>query len=422
MGHRYERAILQAAALFLAFTPYVSAAATKTVIADARYVMADGDTLASAEEKVLQRAQRIAVEEAGVYLESTFYDFETEWKGRTTRQTSWELRTITAAITETEILDSSRSFENERPVFFIRIRASIDLQQLSDAVRRLKSEAQLARHFHELQQENQHLRAQLRELQQGPDGVRMLVIESNGKTEPVVHAKQQLEAAFQTPDLWKKIRLASDAAQLDPNSAEPLIVRGQTYLRLVSVAYSEHSRRSGFSDYIEKARQNFDQAVELDRKNPWAWIGKGDVHTWLKRTDEAALCYEHALALDPFFDVARQRLIGLYTTQARRQAKAKQWQQSLITLNKLLDTQTPESWLPERKEAYLLRSEVLLKLNRPEQALDDLSTVIIFDPTNVGALQTRANLYRNRLQGRLAKDDFEQACALGSVQACEQLP
>jgi Tfp pilus assembly protein PilF len=51
-----------------------------------------------------------------------------------------------------------------------------------------------------------------------------------------------------------------------------------------------------------------------------------------------------------------------------------------------------------------------------------MSTVIKYDPTNVGALVLRANLYRNRLQGRLAKEDFEQACVLGSVEACEQLP
>jgi tetratricopeptide (TPR) repeat protein len=409
-------------AAFITFGPAAFAATTKTVIAEAQYVMADGDTLASAEEKVLQRAQRRAVEEAGVYLESTFYDLEREWQGRTVRNTSWQIRTIAAAVTETEILDSRRSFENDRPVFFMRIRANVDLQNLADAVRRLQSEAQMARHFRELQQENQHLRAQLREIQQEPTGVRMLAIEPNGKGEPMSRAKQQLETAFQTPDLWKKIQLASDAAQLDPQSAEPLIVRGQAYLRLVSIAYSKHSATSSYSDYIDKARSDFDQAAQLDGKNPWAWIGKGDVQTWLKRTDDAALCYERAMGLDPFFDIARQRLIGLYTTQARRQAKAKQWNQSLETLTKLLDGKTAESWLPEQKEAYLLRSDLLLKLNRSEQALQDLSTVIKFDPTNVEALITRANLYRNRLQGRLAKDDFEQACVLGSIEACEQLP
>ena len=162
------------------FTGHPALALTRTVIAEAQYVMADGDTLATAEEKVLQRAQRRAVEEAGVYLESTFYDVEQESYGRTTRNTSLEIRTIAPAITETEILDSRRLFENERPVFSIRIRASVDVHNLAEAIRRLQSEAQLARHFRELQLENRRLRAQLEDLRQQPSGVRVLSIDASG--------------------------------------------------------------------------------------------------------------------------------------------------------------------------------------------------------------------------------------------------
>jgi hypothetical protein len=54
--------------------------------------------------------------------------------------------------------------------------------------------------------------------------------------------------------------------------------------------------------------------------------------------------------------------------------------------------------------------------------MEDLSTVIRGNPNNAAALMTRAKLYRERLQGRLAKDDLERACVLGSIPACEQLP
>ncbi len=391
-------------------------------MAEAEYVMADGDTLASAEEKVLQRAQRRAVEEAGIYLESTFRDFEKESQGRSTRTTSLEIRTIAAAITETEILESRRSFENDRPVFFVRIQATVDLQNLAEAVRRLQSEAQLAQHFRQLQQENLQLRAQLNELQQQPVGVRMLAIDPNGKSKPSQQAKSLLDTALHSQDLREKIQLATEASQLDQDFVEPLIVRGQTYLRLVSLAYSQHGKPEDYAGHVEKAKSDFDRAVHLDSKNPWGWVGRGDVQTWLKQMDDAAVSYEQALALDPFFDIARQRLIGVYTTQARRQAAGKHWHQALATLKRLLDAQTPESWIPYQKEAYLLRSDVLMRLNRPEQALEDLSTVIRVDPTNVGALVTRANIYRSQLQGRMAKDDLERACVLGSVPACEQLP
>jgi len=407
--------------LFLLGTPAFSAG-TKTVIADGRYVMADGDTLAGAEEKVLQRAQRSAVEEAGVYLESTFHDVEKESGGRSTQTSSLEIRTIAAAVTETEILESSRSFELDRPVFFVRIRATVNLSSLAEAIRRLQSDQQLAQHFRQLQQENHQLRSQLQEIQQQPIGVRMLAIDPNGKSTSHRQAYATLETALHTSNLREKIQLSTDAATLDDRYVDPLIVRGQTYLRLVSLAFSQQAQASDYAGYLDKARIDFDRAITLDGKNVWAWVGKGDVHTWLKQLDEAAAAYEQALELDPFADIARQPLIGVYTTQARRQANAKSWHRALATLNKLLNTQTPESWVPYQKEAYALRSEIYLKLNQPEQAIEDLSTVIRVDPTNAAALMTRAKLYQERLQGRLAKDDLERACVLGSVSACDQLP
>jgi len=408
-------------AVLLWGTPAFSASA-KTVIADGQYVMADGDTLAIAEEKVLQRAQRNAVEEAGIYLESTFRDVEKESGGRSTQTSSLEIRTIAAAVTETEILESRRSFERDRPVFFIRIRATVNMSSLAEAIRRLQSDQQLAQHFRQLQQENHQLRSQLQELQRQPVGVRMLAIDPNGKSTSHQRARAMLETALHTSNLRDKIQLSTDAATLDNRFVDPLIVRGQTYLRLVSLTFSQQAQASDYADYLDKARMDFDRAIALDAKNVWAWVGKGEVFTWLKQLDEAAAAYEQALEIDPFTDIARQPLIGLYTTQARRQADAKSWRQALATLKKLLNAQTPESWIPYQKEAYALRSEIYLKLNQPEQAIEDLSTVIRVDPTNATALVTRAKLYRERLQGRLAKDDLERACVLGSVSACEQLP
>jgi tetratricopeptide (TPR) repeat protein len=293
---------------------------------------------------------------------------------------------------------------------------------LAEAIIRFQSNQQLTQHFHRLQQENHHLRAQIQELQQQPIGVRMLAIDPNGKPASYQRARTILETALHTSNLRDKIQLSTDAATLDDRYADPLIVRGQTYLQLVSLAFSQRGQTSDYTDYLGKAKIDFDRAIALDAKNVWAWVGKGDVFTWLKQLDNAAEAYEQALSLDPFADIARQPLIGIYTTQARRQADAKSWHQALATLRKLLNPQTPESWIPDQIEAYILRSEIYLKLNQPEQAIEDLSTVIRVDPTNTKALLTRAKLYRERLQGWLAKDDLERACVIGSVQACEQLP
>lgn len=407
---------------FSAFIASSTHATETTVIAEARYVMADGDTLTIAEERVLQRAQRNAIEEAGIYLESTFHDYEAVRNGKSTQVSSQEIRTLAAATTKTDVLESRRSFENDRPVFTVRIRAVVNLDQLQEAIRRWRSEEQLAAHFKQLQRENTALKAQLREMQTPPTGVRSLVIEAPDHAGPQGQARHLVETAVRSHNLRQKIDLTSHAATLAPQYVDPLIVRGQTYLQLVSLAYSNNARPSEYSEYIDNARMDFDRALLLDGENLWAFLGQGDVCTWLNQPEAAEAAYKHALDIDPLFDIARQRLIRVATAQARKLLSSKQWTPAMTVLNRMLNSPASDSWKPLKKEAYLLRSELHQKLNQAAQAIDDLSIVLEIDPTQVHVLLMRGKLYQEQLQGRLAKEDFEQACILGSPPACEQLP
>lgn len=401
----------------------VTASATETtVLADGQYVMADGDTLAIAEERVLLRAQRKAVEEAGVYLESTFHDYETVRNGKSTQISSLEIRTLASAITKTDILESKRSFENDRPVFTVRIRAVVNLDHLHDAIRRWRSEEQLAAHFRQLQKENAELKEQLREMQTPVSGVRTLAIEPPGHAGPQGQARRLVDNAVYSQNLRQKIDLTSQAATLDPQYVDPLIVRGQTYLRLASLAYSNRSRPSEYSEYIDNARMDFDRALLMDARNLWALIGQGDANTWLNQYEAAGHAYTLALEIDPLFDVARQRLIRVTTMQARTLFSSKQWAPAMTVLNQMLNASVPDSWIPIQKEAYLLRAELHQKQHQSARAIDDLTVVLGIDPTHVQALLMRGKLYQDQLQGHLAKEDFEQACVLGSPAACERLP
>jgi tetratricopeptide (TPR) repeat protein len=191
---------------------------------------------------------------------------------------------------------------------------------------------------------------------------------------------------------------------------------------MVSLAYSNKSRPSEYSEYIDYARADFDRALLLDARNPWALLGQGDVSTWLNQPEVAESAYTQALEIDPFFDIARQRLIRVMTTQARKLISAKRWGPAMTTLNRMLDSSVPDSWAPFQKEAYLLRAELYQKQRQSARAIDDLTVVLGIDPTHVQALLIRGTLYREQLQGRLAKEDFEQACLLGAPAACEQLP
>lgn len=406
----------------LTFTPQLIQASERTIIVEERYVMGDNDTLAMAEERVLQRAQRKAVEEAGVYLESTFHDREEVVHGKSVQSSSLEIRTMAAAITKTEILESRRAIQNDRPIFSIRIRAVVDLENLRAAIQRWQSEQQLAEHFRRLQKENLQLRAQLNELKPPRSGVSTLSITPQSEKTAQKQAQEYIERAIQTQNLRQKLDLASQAATMDPQSANPLVVRGHTYLRLASAAYSHATKLSDYSEYVDNARMDFDRALLMDEKNTWALLGLGDVHAWLHHPQEATRFYEHALALNPFFDLARQRLITLCTAEARKLATKGQWALALATLRYILTTQESDSWLPDLKEAYLLRSDIYKKLHQPNQAIEDLGMVLRFDPTNTQALLARANLYLALLQGSAAKDDLERACLLGTAEACDRFP
>jgi pentatricopeptide repeat protein len=393
----------------------------KVVVAEASYVLGDSDTLAGAEENLLLRAKRKAVEEAGVYIETASEDIETHSGGVTSHLNLLGVRTIAAAVTETQILEKRRSLDGDRIVLFVKIKATVHLDTLTEAVKRVKSDEQLASHHRQLQTENTQLKTELESLRrqlQTADGVPM----DPRKIQRDRRAAIALErAAIRTRSLTEKIDLVSRAIAADNLYVDAYIVRGQTYLKIASTAFGKRPGRSDLNAYVERAIGDFDRALDLDPSSTWALLGRGDALTWQKKMMEAAKDYERILHIDPLFDVARQRLIAVYTTMARKQANAKQWDQALDTLDRMLRTDSPPSWVAQEKEAFLLRSQIYTELGDMEHAVEDLSRVLRVDPANTDALLLRAKLYRRLLQGRSARDDFEHACSLGSETACAEL-
>jgi len=136
----------------------------RVVVSEATYLMADTDTLGDAEENVLTRAKRKAVEEVGVYIEASSQDMEQEVDGKTLRSNSLNIRTLAAAITRTEILEKRRLLEGERLWFYVKIKVTISLDALEEAIKRQHAYDELAEHQRRLFTENTRLKAELDEL------------------------------------------------------------------------------------------------------------------------------------------------------------------------------------------------------------------------------------------------------------------
>ncbi len=388
----------------------------KVVVADASYVMGDSDTLAGGEENALIRAKQKAVEEAGVYIEAESKDIEKHTGGTTTRLNQLSVRTITAAVTQTEFLEKRRALEGDRIIFYVKIKATINLDTLEDAIKRHKAYEQLAEHHHLLHAENSQLKSELDALRKQLSESRT-VIPLKGLTRSRKAAADLVHAAIQSRNFPEKIELAGKAIAIDDQYVDAFVVRGQTYLSIAS-SNSRKSPRAELNDYADRAIADFNRALALDRSSPWALLGLGDAHTWKKQTEQAAKNYELALQADPLFDIAQQRLIALRTATAKKQIAARQWRQALATLDPLLQHDDSLSWLFYKREAHLLRGQVYARMDKPQQAIDELSTVLRVDPANRQALLLRAKLYERLDQGSSAKNDYERACSLGSEEAC----
>jgi tetratricopeptide (TPR) repeat protein len=408
-------------ALFVALLPLslpVQAAEphVKVAIAEASYVMGDSDTLAGAEENALTRAKRKAVEEAGVYIEATSEDVEKHADGKTSRLNSLSVRTIAAAITETEFLEKRRALEGDRIVFYVKIKATINLDALEDAIKRQKAYEQLAEHHHLLLAENSQLKSELDALRAQLRGSRT-VVSLKGQIRNRRAATELVHAAVQSREFPEKITLATKAITADDQYVDAYVVRGQTYLSIAS-SNSKKSPRTELNEYADRAIADFDRALTLDQSSPWALLGRGDAFTWKKQTEEAAKNYERALEADPMFDIAQQRLIALHTATAKKQIAARQWRQALATLDPLLGSDESPGWTYQKRDAHMLRSQVYAHLDKLQQAVDELTVVLRVDPANRHALLFRAKLYERLQQGSSSKNDFDRACSLGSDEAC----
>ncbi|HSE57524.1 MAG TPA: hypothetical protein VLA99_02375 [Nitrospiraceae bacterium] len=400
-------------ATILTASPFALAGDLRTVVSEAVYVMADRDTLASAWQAALLRAKQKAIEQAGMYVESWFTDASRETATDSRQTSSLVIRTIAAAITETEILDQESSITEGRPSFYVKIRAVVDRTHLADAVRRLQLEDRFAGHLQQLKTENSSLKAELSKLTHELEDYR------NNRSPVRIETPDELvQRAFKTSRLSEKVLLATQAINMNRQLAEAYVVRGQTYLKAASATKTRHGPDADFDLFIRMASGDFSRALAIDPYQTWALLGRAEVHGLQGNFAESLSDYRQLLDIDPLFDLARQRMTVLAIRTAKQHIAARRWSDASAILDGLLGGDPLPSWVPYQAEAYLLRSRVRRALHRQKDALEDLNTLLAALPLHAEALRQRGQLHETLGLTGEAISDFEQACALGLKAAC----
>lgn len=136
--------------------PLCALAETKTIEAEATYIMGDGESPAFAESIALQKAKQTALEQAGTYVESYT-------KIQNLDLTTEEIQTIAGGVLRVELLQRTRALVGDALRFYVKIRATVTTDKMEELARRIKGK-NVAQQYDHLRRDYARLSVELESL------------------------------------------------------------------------------------------------------------------------------------------------------------------------------------------------------------------------------------------------------------------
>lgn len=172
-------------------------------------------------------------------------------------------------------------------------------------------------------------------------------------TESRIEEQDRLDA---TKDRTRILNEARDAVQAD-DSAMNRYLLGRAY---------------GITGELDKAKEQFDWAIERDPGYAYAYLGLGVYHMMKGDPDQAEAQFRTALRLDPAMNRARTNLGQLYLARGERIAAEREFREVL-------------KQNPDDHQVRSLLAFQYLKDRRYELAIEELRYVLSKEPGNVDA-------------------------------------
>jgi len=139
--------------MFFFFNASAAFAETKTITAEATYIMGDGETPSFAEAMALQKAKQMALEQAGTYVESYT-------KVQNLRLTTEEIQTIAGGVLQVEVLKKTRTLVGDAMRCYTKIKAIVTTDKMEELASRIKGK-NVAEEYTKLQAEYARLSLEL---------------------------------------------------------------------------------------------------------------------------------------------------------------------------------------------------------------------------------------------------------------------
>ena len=211
------------------FYPSHGFTAVKDIISEGAYNMGDGETPSVAESRALLNAKRIALEQAGTYVESYT-------KVENMQVTEDEIKVLTSGIMEVEILDKKRTIVGDGFRFWVKIKARVNPDRIQEMAKKVK-EKSVVEDYKKIQEAYDKSQREIEELK------KQLAQAKGEKEKKKIEAKiSDDERMFQANEWFEKgyrhtvnneldsaIEEYTSAISLNPDYAEAYNNRGISY-------------------------------------------------------------------------------------------------------------------------------------------------------------------------------------------------
>ncbi len=330
-------------ALFLLY-PLRGFTQVKEIVSEGTYNMGDGETPSVAESRALLQAKRVALEQAGTYVESYT-------KVKNIQVTEDEIKVLASGIMEVEILEKQRTIVGDGFRFWVKIKAKVNPDKIQEMAKKVK-EKSVVEDYKKIQEAYEKSRIEIEELK------KQLAQAKSKKEKKTVEAKiSDDERLFQANALFANgyknginreyaaaIKAFTSAIALNPNYEEAYYGRG--------IAFYEKRQ-------YDKAIKDFSKSIDLNRNGDIfdkiykanAYFNRGNAYFAKDQDDNAIADYSRAIALNPnYFEAYFNR--GVVYKSKGQNNKALEDYNTAIAINpqnaKMLST-LPEGFILDGK-------------------------------------------------------------------------
>lgn len=366
--------------LIILLLPAAVSAEVKEIICEGTYNMGDGETPGVAESRALLNAKRIAVEQAGTYVES--YS-----KVKNYQLTEDEIKIMASGSMEVTILDKKRTVVGDGFHFWVKIKALVDSDKMEVMAKKVKDKSVV--------EDYQKIQAAYDKSQKDIEVLKEQLLSAKGEKKKEVEKNiSDEEKRFQANEWIEKGRNATNAL-------------------------------SGRSDYI-KAIEAFTSAIALDPARCDAYAERAIDYQRIQELEKAKEDLDTSLTLKCSLESKGDVFFYTYYAIGKDYFDKGKYFEAIEPFNKAEKFYGHWGVYRASDPLYFWRGISYLRMYQFERAITDFNKALTIDPDNSAGnnqyiYDNRGLAYYNSGNKSAARDDFQKACSLGLSNSCSRM-